>query len=101
MGFPPWFRLAMQGRLEEVSARIEHHPDLNDVRAEADKAFEALFEGKDIGCSPEFAAWEDRHYLKQGIINEKLYLQGIKDGVQLALALFCSSSSDDRTEYES
>ncbi len=95
MEFPSWFRQVVQGRLEEVSARIEHHPDLNDVRAEADQAFESLFEDKDIGRMPEFAAWEDRHYLKQGLVYEKLYLQGMKDGVQLAMALFCTSSSDD------
>ncbi len=47
MGFPPWFQEAMQGRLEEVSARIEYQPELQDIRAEAAQAFRALFEGKD------------------------------------------------------
>ncbi|GIQ70099.1 hypothetical protein DUZ99_18360 [Xylanibacillus composti] len=100
MEFPPWFRQVMQGRLDEVSARIEHHPDLNDVRAAADRAFEALFEGRDIIHTPEFATWEDKHYLKQGIVNERLYLQGMKDGVQLAMALLCHSMSDHQSPTE-
>lgn len=33
---------------------------------------------------PEFADWEDHQYLKQALMNERLYLQGLKDGMQLA-----------------
>jgi 2,3-bisphosphoglycerate-independent phosphoglycerate mutase len=98
MGLPLWFRQVIQGRLDEVSARIEHDPELNRVRTEANKAFNALFAGMDIGQMPEFSEWEDRHHFKQGIINERLYLQGMKDGIQLAVALLSPlNGSDDDT----
>ncbi|GGH67899.1 hypothetical protein GCM10008014_49820 [Paenibacillus silvae] len=98
MGFPPWFRQAIQGRMDEVSARIEHDPELSFIREQADKAFEALFAGKDIGRMPEFSEWEDWHHHKYGIINERLYLQGLKDGIQLAATLLCHSTGFDEGE---
>ncbi|MNG42106.1 hypothetical protein D3C84_1317550 [compost metagenome] len=44
---------------------------------------------------PEFEAWEDRHHFKQSIINEWLYLQGMKDGFQLAVELLSNPVSFD------
>lgn len=95
MEIPPWFRAAIQGRLDYVSARFEHHPDLKCVRAEEKKAFQVLFAGMDIGSMPEFEAWEDRHHFKQAIMNEWLYLQGMKDGFQLAVELLSNPISND------
>lgn len=43
--------------------------------------------GMNVGQTPEFSEWEDRHLYKQGIFNENLYLQGMKDGIQLAVVL--------------
>lgn len=86
MGFPPWFRQAIQGRLDEISATIEYHPELRRMRAEEHKAFQALFADMDIGQMPEFAEWEDRRHFKQAVMNEWLYLQGMQDGIQLASA---------------
>jgi hypothetical protein len=37
--------------------------------------------------SPEFMDWEDKHHFKLATENERLYLQGMKDGAQLVLAL--------------
>ncbi|MED4599638.1 hypothetical protein P9314_02830 [Paenibacillus validus] len=102
MDFPPWFRQAIQGRLDDVSARIEYNPELNRIRAEESKAFQVLFAGMDIGRMPEFAEWEDKHHFKQAIMNEWLYLQGMKDGIQLAVALLSPSVLfDDETPVES
>ncbi len=101
MEIPPWFRTAIQGRLDYVSARFEHHPDLKRVRAEEKKAFQVLFVGMDIGRMPEFEAWEDRHHFKQSIINEWLYLQGMKDGFQLAVELLSNPMPfDDDTLFK-
>ena len=97
MKLPLWFRQAIQERLDEVSARIEHDPELSHIRKQADHAFEALFAGKDIGRMPEFSEWEDWHHYKQGILNERLYLQGMRDGIQLAVTVLSHSiwSDDD------
>ena len=97
-----WFRKAVQERLNEVSARIENHPKLNHARSEADKAFQAMFPDIDILQIPGFTDWEDKHFIKQGIINEMLYVKGMKDGIQLVMLLLNhSTSSDDETIFGS
>ncbi|MFB5762431.1 hypothetical protein [Paenibacillus medicaginis] len=102
MELPRWFQQAIQGRLEDVSARIEYDPELNHIRKQADKAFEALFAGKDIARMPEFSEWEDWHHVKHGILNERLYLQGMKDGIQMAVAIlgYSIGSDDDEISNE-
>ncbi|MBW7474816.1 hypothetical protein K0T92_08660 [Paenibacillus oenotherae] len=87
MEFPSWFQRAIQRRLEYVAAQIERNPELSKYHAEEKKAFEAIFSGIDITQSPEFMAWEDKHHMKRAGENEHLYLQGMRDGVQLAVAL--------------
>lgn len=98
MEFPSWFQRAIQRRLEYVTARIEQQSDLRKYRAEEEKAFEALFSGIDIEQSPEFMEWEDKHHIKRAQENERLYLQGMRDGVQLVVALlsdpFAASDKD-------
>lgn len=96
MNFPPWFLETMQGRLEEVAARIERHGDFGQVRGEEDAAFAALFGSVDVTRIPEFVEWEDKHYIRQGLQHERLYLQGLQDGVQLAVGLLFSSGSFER-----
>lgn len=87
MEFPSWFQRAIQRRLEFVAAQIERNPELSKYSAEEEKAFEAIFSAMDITQSPEFMAWEDKHHMKRAQENEHLYLQGMRDGVQLAVAL--------------
>ncbi|ALP38224.1 hypothetical protein ASL14_20650 [Paenibacillus sp. IHB B 3084] len=50
-----------------------------------------MFEGKDVERMPEYAEWEDRHILSKGIQNERLYLQGLQDGIQLTVSLLSQS----------
>lgn len=87
MEFPLWFQRAIQRRLEYVKAQIERNPELRKYRAEEEKAFEAIFSGMDITQSPKFMEWEDKHHMKRAEENERLYLQGVRDGVQLVVAL--------------
>ncbi|GAA3411603.1 hypothetical protein ACFFNY_20475 [Paenibacillus hodogayensis] len=87
MEFPSWFQSAIQQRLDYISTRIERHPDLRKYRAEEGAAFEAMFSGGDNTQWPEFIEWEDKHHLKRALENERLYLQGMRDGVQLIVAL--------------
>ncbi|TYA10580.1 hypothetical protein FRY98_22495 [Paenibacillus faecis] len=87
MEFPLWFQNAIQRRLDHVSARIEHHPELRRCRDEEESAFQAMFSGVDMTQLPAFMEWEDKHHFKQSIMNEWLYLQGMRDGAQLVFAL--------------
>ncbi|WP_340016231.1 hypothetical protein [Paenibacillus sp. FSL K6-1318] len=87
MDFPPWLQQAIQARLDEVSARIEHDPELSRVREEKDEAFQVLFAGKDIEQTPEYAEWENRYIVSKSIENEQLYMQGLRDGIQLTVSL--------------
>lgn len=96
MNFPPWFLETIQGRLEEVAARIEHHGDFGQVRGEEDEAFAALFGSMEVTRIPEFVEWEDKHYIRQGLQHERLYLQGLQDGVQLAVGLLFPSGPFER-----
>ncbi|WP_340027083.1 hypothetical protein MHB71_17355 [Paenibacillus sp. FSL H7-0940] len=95
MNFPPWLEQAIQVRLDEVSARIEHDPVLSRVREEKDEAFKGLFAGKDIEQTPEYTEWESRYIVSKGIENERLYMQGLRDGIQLTVSLLGQSMLEE------
>ncbi|KWX73551.1 hypothetical protein [Paenibacillus jilunlii] len=95
VGFPAWFLQAMQSRLEEVSAHIEHQSEPRQAFEEERKAFQALFASMDIARKPEFEYWEDKLSLKQSVLYERLYLQGLRDGMQLANAFAAPSVLSD------
>ncbi|WP_315794984.1 hypothetical protein [Paenibacillus sp. BIC5C1] len=96
MDFPPWLQQAIQARLDEVSAQIEHDPELSRVRGETDEVFEALFASKDVEQTPGYAVWESRYIVTKGIENEQLYMQGLRDGIQLTVSLLGQSMLTDR-----
>ncbi|MDQ0657832.1 hypothetical protein [Paenibacillus sp. W2I17] len=96
MDFPSWLQQAIQARLDEVSAQIEHDPDLSRVRGETDEAFEALFASKDVEQTPGYAEWESLYIVTKGIENEQLYMQGLRDGIQLTVSLLGQSMLTDR-----
>ncbi|PYE47862.1 hypothetical protein HUB98_24455 [Paenibacillus barcinonensis] len=91
MDFPPWIQRAIQARLDEVTARIEHDPELSLIRGETDEAFEALFAGQDVQQTPEYIEWENRYIVRKGIENERLYMQALRDGIQLTASLLGQS----------
>ncbi|HFL3236645.1 TPA: hypothetical protein ACG3KH_004079 [Clostridioides difficile] len=96
MDFPPWLQQAIQARLDEVSARIEHDPELNRVRGETDEAFDALFAGEEVEQTLKYTEWENRYIVSKGIENEKLYMQGLRDGIQLTVFLLGQSVLEER-----
>ncbi|MNC83051.1 hypothetical protein D3C75_1368340 [compost metagenome] len=49
----------------------------------------------DIARKPEFENWEDKLSIKQSVLYERLYLQGLKDGMQLADAFASPSVLSD------
>lgn len=83
VSIPAWFLQTIQGRLDEVTAQIEHQSESRHAFEEESDAFLALFASMDVARMPEFEDWEDKLQLKQAVLNERLYLQGLKDGVQL------------------
>ncbi|WP_339259772.1 hypothetical protein MKZ12_08005 [Paenibacillus sp. FSL R5-0713] len=95
MDFPPWMQRAIQARLDEVSSRIEHDPALSRVRGETEEAFESLFDGKDIEQTPEYTEWESRYIVSKGIENERLYMQGLRDGIQLTVSILGQSMPEE------
>ncbi|MGG4398939.1 hypothetical protein ABEW61_02340 [Paenibacillus amylolyticus] len=95
MNFPPWMQRAIQARLDEVTARIEHDPELSRVRGGTDEAFEVLFAGKDVEQTPEYTEWENRYIASKGIENERLYMQGLRDGIQLTVSLLGQSIPEE------
>lgn len=95
MEFPSWFQSAMQRRLDRISAWVEHHPDLQPFQAEESRTFEALLAGLDQTQLSGFLEWEDKRHFKRGLEHERLYLQGMRDGAQLVLALLADPSASD------
>ncbi|WP_246354537.1 hypothetical protein [Paenibacillus phytohabitans] len=95
VSFPVWFIETIRGRLDEVSARIERQSEPRQAFEEEQKAFQALFVSMDIARKPEFEYWEDKLSLKHSVIYERLYLQGFKDGMQLANAFAAPSILSD------
>ncbi|KGP77430.1 MULTISPECIES: hypothetical protein [unclassified Paenibacillus] len=95
MDFPPWMQRAIQARLEEVSAQIEQDPEFCRERGETDEAFGALFAGKNVEQTPEFTEWENRYIVSKGIENERLYMQGLRDGIQLTVSLLGQSMLEE------
>ncbi|OKP74436.1 hypothetical protein A3842_20790 [Paenibacillus sp. P3E] len=95
VGFPAWFSQTIQGRLDEVTAQIENQSEPRQVFEEERKAFQALFASMDIARKPEFEYWEDKLSLKQSVLYERLYLQGLQDGMQLANAFAAPSVLSD------
>ncbi|MBY0011640.1 hypothetical protein [Paenibacillus typhae] len=95
VSFPAWFVQTMQGRLNEVTAQIEYQSEPRLVFEEESKAFQALFDSMDIARMPEFEHWEDKLQLKLSVLYERLYLQGLKDGMQLANAFTAPSVLSD------
>lgn len=93
MDFPRWMQRAIQARLDEVTARIEHDPELSRLRGGTDEAYEVLFAGKDVEQTPEYIEWENRYIVSKGIENERLYMQGLRDGIQLTVSLLGQSKS--------
>lgn len=98
MEIPPWFRQAMHGRLDKVSAQVEYHPEVEMIRLEEDRAFHAMFAGAEMKQIPAYAEWEDKHHLRQALMNEKLYLKSMKDGIQLAMVLLQVSEQQEDDE---
>jgi len=96
--FPAWFGQIIQKRLDQVAAKVAFHPDLEQIRKEEESAFRALFAGIDLNQSPAFSEWEDRHGLLTAMMNEKLYLRGMQDGIQLAVALLSPSVRQEEEE---
>ncbi|SLK12984.1 MULTISPECIES: hypothetical protein [unclassified Paenibacillus] len=95
MDFPPWMQRAIHARLDEVTARIEHDPERSRVREGTDEAFEVLFAGKDVEQTPEYIEWENRYIVSKGIENEQLYMQGLRDGIQLTVSLLGQSMPEE------
>ncbi|MBW4841674.1 MAG: hypothetical protein KZY74_19990 [Paenibacillaceae bacterium] len=87
MEFPSWFQTAIQRRLDHVSARIECHSELCKRREEEHATFHAMLSGVEQAQLPAFMEWEEKQHFTRALENEHLYLQGMRDGVQLAFAL--------------
>lgn len=96
--FPAWFRQFIQKRLDKVAAKVAYHPELEQLRKEEENAFRALFAEIDLKRSEPFSEWEDRHSLLIAMMNEKLYLRGMQDGIQLAVALLSPSIWQEEEE---
>ncbi|WP_339300022.1 hypothetical protein MKY92_07780 [Paenibacillus sp. FSL R5-0623] len=95
MDFPRWMQRAIQARLDEVTARMENDPELSRVRGETDEAFEAMFEGEDVEQTPGYTEWENLYIVRKGTENEQLYMQGLRDGIQLTVSLLGQSMLEE------
>ncbi len=98
MELPAWFRSAVEQRMDVVLARIELRAELQQYRNEEEEAWEVLFTGLDKSYSPEFMDWEDKHHFRRALECEMLYIQGMRDGVQLIVALLNNNVEEETAE---
>lgn len=91
MQIPSWFQCMIRQRVNEVMVQIERQPEMQKLRTNEHAALDAMFPGVNKAQVPEFLDWEDKLHCRRAAENEGLYMQGVKDGVQLAIALL----SDD------
>lgn len=91
MQMPAWFQSAIQERLDGVMVQIERQSELRELRVEEQAAFDAMFPGVDKTQLSGFMDWEDKHHFRRDFENERLYMQGVRDGVQLVIALLDDS----------
>lgn len=87
MAFPSWFQQAIQRRLDHVAAQLESDPELNKYREEENTAYQAMVAGIGNMPHPAFLEWEDKAHLTRAMDNERMYLQGMRDGARLVMAL--------------
>lgn len=100
MEFPSWFHNAIQQRLDHVSSRIEHQVEVCRCRDEENTAFHAMFSSMDNTQLQAFMEWEDKVHFRRALDNERLYLQGLRDGAQLLFSLLTDPlSSCDKEKY--
>ncbi|MBB6734055.1 hypothetical protein [Cohnella zeiphila] len=97
MELPPWFQNAIQSRLEDVTAMIRRQSEQCKLNDEENKAFEAMFSGVDKTLLPGFMEWEDKHHFNRALENERLYLQGMRNGAQLVFALLNGTLPGEKT----
>ncbi|MCD1261358.1 hypothetical protein B5M42_021385 [Paenibacillus athensensis] len=100
MEFPLWLQDAIQQRLDHVSERGEQQHEMNPCHDEENAAFRALFSSMDNLQLQAFMDWEGKFQFTQALENERLYVQGLRDGAQLAFALLTDpfSSGDNVVE---
>lgn len=91
MQIPSWFHSVIQERVNSVMVQIERQPELRKLGAEEHAALDAMFPGVNKAQIPEFLDWEDKLHCRRAAENEGLYMEGVKDGMRLAIALL----SDD------
>ncbi|MDI4647873.1 hypothetical protein [Cohnella hashimotonis] len=95
MEVPDWFRNAIQQRLDEIISHSDVGVELQQARAEEQEAFASLYGGMDVIQFTKYMAWEDRHLYRRALENERLYMEGVKDGARLAAALIADGSKPE------
>lgn len=92
MAFPAWFQQAVQQRLDHLAAQLEHHPELKQHRKEEKAACQTMITGIGDMPNPAFLEWEDKAHLARAMENEHMYLEGMRDGMQLITEILTVSS---------
>lgn len=84
---PPWFNECIEERLEDIMKKIENDPEIRKLRESEQEAFELMMPNVNKAELDGFMEWEDKHLYRRANENERIYSQGMKDGVQLVIAL--------------
>jgi len=90
MTFPTWFQQAIQQRLAHLAVQLD--PELKKHREEEKAAYQAMISGISNMPNPAFLEWEDKTHLARAMENEHMYLEGMRDGMQLIIEILTVSS---------
>ena len=93
--FPDWFKTALQTRFDEQSFQSLQDPKVKSLREKMQAASKSLKQCLDETVRPCFFKWEEECNYLHGQELEWMYMQGVRDGAQLVLALMDSHKTQD------
>jgi len=93
--FPDWFKTALQTRFDEQSFQSLQDPKIKSLREKVQTASKSLKQCLDETVKLCFLKWEEECNYLHGQELEWLYMQGVRDGAQLVLALMDSHKTQD------
>ena len=81
--FPPWFTSSMKQRFDELASQRYISPEALRLQQEVNSLIKGWIAQMDETEKALFLQWEEKCSQFETLEKERLYLQGIEDGLQL------------------
>jgi len=95
IAFPSWLKEAMQHRFDELAVQAYHDPKLASTRTRFEKTLDQIKTQLGEPNRVLFLEWEDDNHYIHSAEKEWLYLQGVRDGAEIQIALMGNQRKPD------